>query len=58
MSLAETYMKIKNAYRDTNTVLEDEIVSMIGEDGLRLMVNNHLIVPYGTINNRQLYLLL
>lgn len=57
MSIVETYMKIKNTCRDTNMVRRDEIVSMIGEDGLQLMLDNHLIIPHGTVNDHQLYLL-
>lgn len=64
MSIAETYAKLKqrayilypSAY-DACLVREGDIVDTIGEDGLKLMLEHHLIVPYGDANNHQLYLL-
>lgn len=64
MSIAETYAKLKQrAYMlyphvyGACLVRESEIIDAIGKDGLKLMLEHHLIIPYGDANNHQLYLL-
>lgn len=64
MSIAETYAKLKRSasirYPGNHggcLVRESDIVEAIGTDGLQLMLDHHLVIPYGDANSHPLYLL-
>ena len=52
------YEIVKNECKDLDSVYEDYIVKLVGEYGLKSLIENNLVESCGFLNNRQLYVLL
>lgn len=52
------YKFIYDECKDLDSIYEDYIIHLVGEYGLRALLDSHLLEGCGFLNNRKLYVLL